>query len=83
VTGEGIEALLAAIDSRLAAADVTVDVVVQPQDGKLLAWLYENADVVSREADEAGAAHITVRVPAQNRHRLDRQLKERASPDAQ
>jgi GTP-binding protein HflX len=84
VTGEGIEALLGAIDSRLAAADVTVDVVVQPQDGKLLAWLYENADVVSREADEAGAAHITVRVPAQNRHRLDRQLKARASfPDPQ
>jgi GTP-binding protein HflX len=83
VTGEGIEALLGAIDSRLAAADVTVDVIVQPQDGKLLAWLYENADVVSREADEAGAAHITVRVPAQNRHRLDRQLKARAIPDAQ
>lgn len=78
VTGEGIAALLGAIDGRLAAADVIVDLVVRPEDGQLLAWLYANADVVAREADEAGAAHVTVRVPAEKRHRLDQQLKARA-----
>jgi GTP-binding protein HflX len=82
ITGEGIEALLGAIDARLAAADVTVEVIVEPEDGKLLAWLYENADVLSREADDAGAARVTVRVPAENRHRLDQQLKARSGPDA-
>lgn len=78
VTGEGLPELIAAIDERLAAADIVIEVVVQPEDGKLLAWLYENADVVTREADAAGAAHITVRVPAEMRHRLDQQLKARA-----
>jgi len=82
VTGEGIDALVVAIDARLAAADIVIEVVVRPEEGKLLAWLYENADVVSREADEAGAAHVTVRVPAENRHRLDQQLRTRAGPQA-
>ncbi|MGE0766864.1 MAG: GTPase HflX [Hyphomicrobiaceae bacterium] len=81
-TGEGIPALLAAIDARLATADVIVDVIVRPEDGQLLAWLYENADVVNRESDEAGAAHVTVRVPAESRHRLDQQLKARGTPGA-
>ncbi|MDX2154902.1 MAG: GTPase HflX [Hyphomicrobiaceae bacterium] len=78
VTGEGLDELLGAIDSRLAIADVLVDVVVKPEDGRLLAWLYANAEVVAREADAAGVAHLTVRVPADKRHRLDQQLKARA-----
>ncbi|MGD9804570.1 MAG: GTPase HflX [Hyphomicrobiaceae bacterium] len=82
VTGEGIADLLTAIDSRLAASDAIVEVIVRPEDGQLLAWLYENADVVTREADDAGVAHVTVRVPAEARHRLDQQLKARAAPSA-
>jgi GTP-binding protein HflX len=75
VTGEGIDPLLAAIDARLAVADVLVDVVVQPEDGQLLAWLHEHTDVVAKDLDEAGVARMTVRVPEEKRHRLDRQLK--------
>jgi len=75
ITGDGVPALLGAIDARLAVADVLVDVVVKPEDGRLLAWLYENAEVVSREADDTGAAHLTVRIPAEKRHRLESQLK--------
>ena len=78
VTGEGVAELLAAIDARLSVADVIVDVVVRPEDGRLLAWLYENAEVVAREADEEGSAHLKVRVPADKRHRLDQQLKLRS-----
>jgi len=79
ITGEGVEELLSSIDQRLAAADVLVDVVVQPEDGQLLAWLYENAEVVSRASDDEGAAHIRVRVPSEKRHRLDQQLKSRSA----
>jgi GTP-binding protein HflX len=75
VTGEGIPELLAAIDARLAVSDVLIEVVVAPENGRLLAWLYENAEVVAREADESGAAHLTVRVPADKRHRLESQMK--------
>ncbi|MGE3915409.1 MAG: GTPase HflX [Hyphomicrobiaceae bacterium] len=78
VTGEGVPELLAAIDQRLSSTDVLVDVTVPPEDGRLLAWLYENAEVVAREADEAGVAHLTVRVPADKRHRLESQLRARA-----
>ncbi len=79
VTGEGVPELLAAIDQRLSVSDVLVDVMVRPEEGRLLAWLYENAEVVARDSDEAGVAHVTVRVPADRRHRLDQQLKLRAN----
>ncbi len=75
MTGEGVEALLGAIDMRLSAADVLLDVVVPPEDGRLLAWIYENGEVVSREADADGAAHMKVRVPAEHRHRFESRLK--------
>ena len=77
VTGEGVPALLAAIDARLSVADVLVDVVVRPEEGRLLAWLYQNAEIVRRESDDEGASHLTIRVPADKRHRLDQQLKGR------
>ncbi len=75
VTGEGVKDLLAQIDQRLAVTDVLLDVVVQPEDGRLLAWLYEHAEVVSREADTDGAAHLTVRIPADKRHRFEAQVR--------
>lgn len=78
LTGEGVGELLAVIDARLAVSDVLVDLLVRPEDGRLLSWLYENAEVVSREADETGATHVTVRMAADKRHRLEQQLKARA-----
>jgi GTP-binding protein HflX len=78
VTGEGVPDLLAAIDQRLSVSDVLVDVLVRPEEGRLLSWLYQNAEVVAREADETGTSRLTVRVPADKRHRLEQQLKVRA-----
>ncbi|MBS0244526.1 MAG: GTPase HflX, partial [Proteobacteria bacterium] len=78
VTGEGVPDLLAEIDRRLSASDVLVDVAVAPEDGRLLAWLYANAEVVRREADNDGQTHLTVRIPSEKRHRLDQQLKARS-----
>ena len=75
VTGEGVAELLADIDQRLATSDVVVDVVVRPEDGRLLSWLYANGEVVAREADAEGISHVTVRLPADRRHRLEQQLK--------
>ena len=75
LTGTGVPELLGMIDARFAANDVLVAIVVPAVEGRLLAWLYEHTDVVSREADDEGAAHVTVRVPADKRHQLDQQLK--------
>ncbi len=79
VSGEGIDKLLAEIDTRLSAKDLLRDVVVRPDDGKLLAWIYANAEVVSRHADEEGHTHLTVRITPDTLGRLEARI---AKPDA-
>ncbi|MEO5337690.1 MAG: GTPase HflX [Magnetospirillum sp. WYHS-4] len=69
-TGEGCADLLAAIDARLAAAAETLEVVLPPEDGATLAWLYRHGEVVSRESGEDGALHLTVRLDSDNAARF-------------
>jgi GTP-binding protein HflX len=61
-TGEGIEALLRAIEAVLARAGRAYSVLVPPADGKRLHWLYENTEVLGAEAAEEGATRLDVRV---------------------
>lgn len=75
VTGEGVAGLLQAIDRLLSTTDSLIGIVVPPAEGRLLAWLYENTDVVARDADVDGAVHVTVRIAADKRHKLDKELK--------
>lgn len=70
VTGEGLAGLLDAIDARLGASDEIVTVAIVAGDGKLRAWLHENADIVAREEKEDGSAVFTVRIPADKKGRL-------------
>ncbi len=57
--GEGIEAMLAAIDSRLAEERSVVSVDIDLADGGALAWLYRSGEVLERRDDE-GVAHLRV-----------------------
>ncbi len=75
VTGEGLEALLAAIDERLGRDDVIIDVVVPAHQGKLLSWLYQNADVLERRATETGDVSCRVRIASEKKGRLLAQLE--------
>ncbi|GEO79917.1 GTPase HflX [Pararhodospirillum oryzae] len=61
VSGEGVEALLARIDARLAEARVEVDVAIALEDGATLAWLYRKGEVLARRDDET-RAHVRVRL---------------------
>jgi len=70
VTGEGLAALLDAIDARLGASDEIVTVPIKAGDGKLRAWLHENADIVATEEKEDGSSIFTVRIPADKKGRL-------------
>src|SRR5690606_176174 len=70
-TGEGVEALREAI-AALIDADPETHVTVEPERGDLLAWLYDNGRVTSREADEAGRLHMTVRLHPAALGRLER-----------
>ncbi|MFT4097406.1 MAG: GTPase HflX [Rhodoblastus sp.] len=78
MTGEGIETLLAAIESRMASERKLLRVKVRSDDGAGLAWLYENGEVLARKPGRNGALAIDIRVGPE---RVERVL--RRFPDAQ
>lgn len=69
-TGEGLAALLDAVDARLGASDEIVSVRIPAGDGKLRAWLHDNADIVATEEKDDGSAVFTVRIPSDKKGRL-------------
>jgi GTP-binding protein HflX len=77
VTGEGVRALLDAIERTLGSRDHIVEVDIQntPQAGKLVHWLHENTDVVERSVDEAGLTRYRVRVSPEKKPRLEHQIR--------
>ena len=62
VTGEGLPALLAAIDARLAAGMQQADYALAPADGAGIAWLYEHGE---------DAIHLRVRLLPADRARFE------------
>jgi len=73
MTGEGLDALAAAIDGRIAAGMETADYQIASGDGARLAWLYQHGEVVERQDDDA-AVHVTVRLLPADRARFERQV---------
>jgi GTP-binding protein HflX len=71
ITGEGLDALKAALDARIAAGLEQAEYAIDHNDGARLAWLYEHGEVVGREDDEH-AAHVTVRLLPADRARFER-----------
>ena len=62
VTGEGVSALLAAIEERVTAGRETLQLDLDPADGAGLGWLHRQTEVLSRELDERGRLAVIVRV---------------------
>ena len=60
-TGEGVEALLAAIEQRLAVTRVTLDLTIDASDGAGISWLHRNAEVLDKNLQD-GRFAMTVRV---------------------
>lgn len=50
-TGEGIDALLAAIEERLAATRFTLDLRIDATDGAGISWIHRNAEVLDKHLD--------------------------------
>lgn len=65
-TGEGLDALLAAIEDRLATTRVTLDLTIDPSDGAGISWLHRNAEVLDKHL-ENGRFAMTVRVDISKR----------------
>ncbi len=73
VTGQGIDALLAQIERRLAAQRIGFTVSLPAEDGAGLAWLYAHAEVLARKTrqDKTGQERLVLQV------RLDPSLEGR------
>jgi GTP-binding protein HflX len=70
LSGEGLDALRAAIDERLASAKEVASFRLVPSDGAKLAWLYRHGEVLTRE-DAEEAIRVTVRMLPADRARFE------------
>jgi GTPase len=59
---EGLDALLATIEDHLAAKLDTYEVTLGASEGRGLAWLHENGEVLSRQSRPDGTSVVTVRL---------------------
>ena len=66
LTGEGMDALVDAIERNLARHSATRAFRVPAADGALVSWLYRNTEVLRRTDDAEGNVHMTVRIPPVN-----------------
>lgn len=71
ITGDGLDALMASIDIRIAAGMEIVTYDIPPADGARLAWLYQHGEVVDRRDDES-KVHVKVRLLPADRARFER-----------
>jgi GTP-binding protein HflX len=69
-SGEGIDRLLAEIDRRLGRGDAVVELLIPVHGGRLMNWLYEEAEVLDRESLPTGEVRARVRVAAEKKERL-------------
>ncbi len=78
LTGEGIDALRAAITQRLARERVTLMLDLDPSDGEGLSWLYRHTEVLERrDAAESGQLHLAVRVPPDRAEHIEKRFHAR------
>jgi len=73
--GEGVARLLDAIDGRLGSADEILTLTLPAHEGRILAWMHENADVLAQEPDGEGHIITRVRIASEKKMRLVHQLE--------
>ena len=69
LTGEGIEELKALLASRLEGPGELHEIRLHPSDGKRLAWLHANGEVISQR-DDGGEIRVQVRLDAEKERRF-------------
>jgi GTP-binding protein HflX len=80
VTGEGLPELLERIEARLAAERTQLALAVSPGDGKGLAWLYKNAEVLERRDQGDGSVFLDVRVAPERAEQVYRRFPNARPP---
>jgi len=69
-TGEGLEKLAAAMETRLAANREVIDLRLDPADGAGVSWLHRHTEVLNKSIDENGAIAMTVRADPEKAARV-------------
>ena len=62
LSGEGFDALAAAIEARIAACRTLIDLTLDPADGAGISWLHRHTEVMTKDLREDGRFAMTVRV---------------------
>ncbi|MDR3408111.1 MAG: GTPase HflX [Methylovirgula sp.] len=80
LTGQGVDELLARVESLLASERVTLDLALEPSDGQGRHWLYEHTEVLSRREAGEGGLLLTVSVPPAMAENVRRRFAEVPPP---
>jgi len=60
-TGEGLDTLARAIEARLGAGRVLIELALDPADGAGISWLHRHTEVIRKAVDANGRVAMTVR----------------------
>ena len=74
LTGEGVDTLLALIDSLVIDKGVPVRVTLRADEGEALAWLYEHGRVRKRDTGDDGSTALEVSLPEAELGRLEKRF---------
>jgi GTP-binding protein HflX len=81
VTGEGVEALLEAVEARLSANHSHMTLTLDGSDGEGLSWIYSNAQVLGRLEREDGDLALDVKVAPERLERFKRRFPQALSAE--
>ena len=81
LTGQGVSILLDAIEDRIAAGRVVMEVSVPAGDGASLAWLYETCEVLGRKDRSNGAIDVVLRTTPERVERVTRRFPDARAAD--
>jgi GTP-binding protein HflX len=74
ITGEGIDALKAIIETRMSGELQSLTVPIEPAQFGLVDWLYRNGDIVSRADNDDGSVTISLQATQNARDEIESRL---------
>lgn len=76
-TGEGIDALVEAIEERVAGELEPLTVTLAPDQLALVDWLYRNGDVIARKDRHDGSVTLSINATAATRGEIENRLRKK------
>lgn len=78
VTGEGIDALKALIETRVSGELQSVEITLRPAQLGMVDWLYRNGDVVKRTDNEDGSVSLSLMATESAREEIEGRLQRKS-----